>query len=1159
MTSVRSEALAWQPAGRRSAVLSVERTRVRVPFHAVGIAPAFLLAIWLTRNWFLSGALPAGTDMLGFVSRAAQNRGLHQSLSLWDPASWGARRTLTIESLLGVLSSVTGDPVLTVKLFGLAVLAMSGITAYALAWRISPSRLSATTAGLLFLASQQSLSHWASGQLNVEVGIALTPLIVLLWIENVRVFSLARSCALALTAAFVVFARPDLVLYPLPFLALYVVIRLFIEPDMRTTIRNAVLTAGFTLIATAGLSAYLVLPTLTGIRARWLTGNGLFAVQQLIDRSLGSYQSLLGFAREIGYLAFTGQETWTSHPWFPFWLYAACASICVLLAYAGVAVVREERTVFLAASAVLGTFMAKGIRAPLGNPFLWLVEHAPVFGNLRDPNRWLIPQAVAYAVLAGLTIAWLARRLPTRMAGRAAAAAILCVALLPVAPTLLTGFRTVSVSREQHELMSTIAPDPQQSLVASVPYGQTYRFVKQRGYDGWEHDLGSESVAFTGHPAVGEGGWDQQAANTVAFTGTLLRRGDPAATSLLGTLGVKYLLDFSYPATEPDLLSGSGPFAQQHAVASIPGLEPMAKNPAGTVFRLPSFTPVVSFRPRIALVLGGSAGMAAFADAQPTELHSWAVFTADDVLANSGITGLLALAKRADELVVADTTPNDVAILASPPVASLDGMTSNPGLQAETHNILSDASTRLGSLADGTTPPATSDVQKASTTFHIGRPEKLELWARMRSGASAARLSFSLDGIPVGSVTPVTAVGGGFRWYRIASPTLSPGVHRLTVRAGASLFGRTYELDQAKLISPLSRGALDHVFSRLLQTHRNQILYSYTPAQFQRPLGPGKLGHGVDPTPENVRDFWRLIGSGRGQVQATMTTQGPLIALNPTRRYHTFVEHDFGRPLDWSGIDHLFLRFRGDGRGATYRLLVDFNHAHHSSASLLFRDEHAGWSTLVFGGVGIGSGKSQDWSHVISIRLATDNRSTSALVGLGELRVSLGAKQTLRLPLVPVAKTRQATFGTGRQAIKGGAHALALHLSPRLLASNERVIVAPLEHADAPVPPQVAFTRTGPTGYSFSFRSRTPGVLMLDQSYDPRWQLKAAGRTLEPVSTFGLVNGYLLPAGDYTGSIAFNGESVGELGAGVSGVSLLLLIGLALWTTRTGRRARGLL
>jgi hypothetical protein len=1117
-----------------------------------------LLATWLTRHWFLSGALPAGTDMLGFVSRAAQNRGLHQAISLWDPAGWGARRTLTIESLLGVLSSITGDPVLTVKLFALGVLVTSGVTAYALAWRIGESRLGAATAGLLYLASQQSLSHWASGQLNVEVGIALTPLIVLLWMDNVRSFSVARACALGATAAFVVFARPDLVLYPLPFLALYVVIRMTLRPDARATIRSAALTAGFTLVSTIALSAYLVVPAVAGIRARWLTGSDLFGVQQLIDRSLGAYQSLLGFAREIGYLAFTGQETWTSHPWFPFSVYAVCASVCVVLAYAGPAILREERTIFLGATAVLATFMAKGVRSPVGDPFLWLVRHVPVFGNLRDPNRWLIPQTVAYAVLGGITLAWLAKRLPSRATGAAAAGAVMTVALLPVAPTLLTGFRTVSVSNEQKQLLSAIGSDHQQALVASVPYDQTYRFVKQAGYSGWEHDLGSESVAFTGHPTVGDGGWDQQSADTVAYTATLMHRGDPAVAGLLGTLGVKYLLDFSYPATAPNLLAEGGPFAQQRTVARLSGLHSLVSNRAGTLYLLPSFAPALSFRPRIALIFGGRDGIAAFADASHVHLRHWAVYTADDVLAHGGIAGLLDLAKRADELVVADTDPNDLAVLASPEIAGLDGISSDPGLAAKTQIISSDASTRIGSLASETTPPAASGAHRVTTTFRVAQTERLELWARVRSNPSAARLTFELDGRSVGSLTPVTVVGGGFRWYRIASPTLLPGLHRLTARANASTLGRAFELDQAKLISPPSRRALDRLFTRLLRQHRNRILYSYTPTATQRPLQSTALDRGAtDVSPVAPRDFWRIIEPAR--VQSTPVPKGVLLGLNPTRRYHTFAEHAFGRTLDWSGIDHMFLRFRGVGQGATYRLLVDFNRAHRNSASLLFSDVHAGWSTLVFGGVGIGSAKSQDWSHVISIRLATDDRSTSALVGLGKLRVSLGGKRTLRLPLVPVAKKRLATFGNGRQAVKGGAHTLTLRLSPRLLASNERVIVAPVAPANAPAPPQVAFTHVGPTSYRFSFRSRTPGVLMLDQSYDPRWQLKAAGRTLEPISTFSLVNGYLLPAGDYTGSITFSGESVAELGAGVSGVSLLVLIGLAVWTTRTGRRARRLL
>jgi hypothetical protein len=51
-----------------------------------GHAPPLLLllavTLWLTRGFLLSSQLPAGTDMLGFVSRSAQNATVTNALSL---------------------------------------------------------------------------------------------------------------------------------------------------------------------------------------------------------------------------------------------------------------------------------------------------------------------------------------------------------------------------------------------------------------------------------------------------------------------------------------------------------------------------------------------------------------------------------------------------------------------------------------------------------------------------------------------------------------------------------------------------------------------------------------------------------------------------------------------------------------------------------------------------------------------------------------------------------------------------------------------------------------------------------------------------------------------------------------------------------------------
>ena len=1150
MTAAQLEGV-LRPAWARWTMRNAAAT-VRLSPHVRGLGGLVVAALWLTRHWLLSGALPAGTDMLGFVSRAEQNRGLGRALSLWDPAAWGGRRTITLESLLGLATSVTRDPILTVKLFSLLLLLSSGVCAYALAWRVSGSRLASFFAGLLYMGSQESLAHWASGHVNVEVGIALTPLLLLFWIDGVRTFSVARGCALAFTASFVVLARPDLLLYPIPFMVLYVPVRIVLGPGGCRTLQNAARTAALAVAGTFALSLYILVPALDGIRAHWLSGGGLFDLSQLVGRSVSAYTSLLGFAREIGYLAFTGQQTWSSHPWLPFWMYAGCASLVVALAYVGVAIRRDEYVLYLGAAALIAGFMAKGIRGPVGDPYLWLVHHVPVFGDLRDPNRWEIIESLAYAVLAGVAASAVERRLRSYgSASVVATAGVAILVLLPAGPTLVAGLKTVPVTAGQEKLLSAVRGDSQQSLVASVPYDQTYRFVDRKMYSGWEHDLGSESATFTNHAALGDGGWDLQSADTVAFTSTLLRQRDPAFAKLLGTLGIEYLVDFAYPETAPHLLAAGGPFSQQKAISGLPGLQAVVSNSAGVLFRLNAFSPIVSFRPHVALVLGGRAGLSAFADLRSIDLRSWAVFTADDVLAHGGMRELLSLARRADALVVDDATPRDLAVLAAPAVASLPGITSDPGLDQETQIVPSDASVRLGSLANEDAVPARILRSSSSVTFRSVLPQTLELWARVRSNESPARLEFGVDGSHIASLLPLTAVGGGFRWYLVATRPFSVGTHRVRVSADSSQFGRAYEVDEAKLVDPSTVDRLTSQFTGLVRSSAAKSIVSYTPSQIQPPLSVTSLGSNSLEVTTSRPGFWRVVGSSR--IQSESTANAFVVTLAPHRRYHTFVEHIYGRGLNWSGFDHLILRFRGTGNGATYRLVVDFNRAHLGSAAFLFEDRRSGWQTAVFGGLGAVGGGAR-WSHVTAIRVAADDRNAPGVLALGSLRASRAASRELRLPIAPSLAKRVAVFGGSRIVVPAGANRIKVKLSRFTLGSPSRVILEPAREPFSPAPPHVLFVRTGVASYRFHVSTPVAGVLMFAQAFDPRWHAVVAGYQLPHVSTYALANGYLLPPGSYTGTIRFVGNGAAGLGAGLSALSAIGLLGIAFGSGRVRRR-----
>jgi protein-S-isoprenylcysteine O-methyltransferase Ste14 len=86
--------------------------------------------------------------------------------------------------------------------------------------------------------------------------------------------------------------------------------------------------------------------------------------------------------------------------------------------------------------------------------------------------------------------------------------------------------------------------------------------------------------------------------------------------------------------------------------------------------------------------------------------------------------------------------------------------------------------------------------------------------------------------------------------------------------------------------------------------------------------------------------------------------------------------------------------------------------------------------------------------------------------------------------------------------------------------------------------------KTGTAQYTVSFDAPRQGVLVFDQAYDSRWRFNAEGRKFLPASpVMALTNGFVVPAGHYTGSVGFAGRQLTAIGAGV-GLLAVLLIGL---------------
>jgi hypothetical protein len=1129
--------------------------------HAVGLGVIGLLALWLMRRLLFSSAFPAGTDMLGFISRAQENASWGQIFNVWSPSSLGAPRQFTLDNVLGLLTMLTGDPVVSVKLLAFTTLVASGAFTYMLAWRWYSNTCVATLAGLLYMTSQASLSRWGSGQLNIEMAIAAAPLIVYLWAECIDAPTMRRALIFSLGVSALMLVRLDMILYVAPFLGLYVVIRAVAAPRPGLTGRNLIATTRVALPATITINLYQIVPALGGVRASWLSTGHLFDVNELVDRSLGAYSSLLGFGRELGYLAFTGQQTWFSHPWVALWIYLALASVTVGIAYSAVWRHREPRTLFLLAAALLATFLAKGVRDPLGAPYLWSVDHLPIFGNLRGPNRWLIVQALSYSLLAAIgvdhLVTWLSRRWTRARESRRplvalAAAGLIAALLVPVGPTLVSGFRTWRPDAQQVALMKRVARDDSSFRVATVPYDQTIRFLDQGSYHGFEHDLGAESPIWTRRAAIGDGGWNQRAADFVAYSSSLLRQADPAYQELLGAVGTKYLVKFNYPATSAHLQSLKRPLYQQHAVADMPGFARMAKTDRGDLYALKGWSPMVSFRPNMALILGGGAGLASLANLRGIDMRAWAAVTADDALDRGGLVALLKLVHEANLILLGDEQLQDLAVQASAPVARVPGITSGPELDRKTQLLPSDGSTRSGSLSDKSIPPPGAKASAAATLRIQGSSKQLELWVRVKTGPTAGTLRLQVDGKTVRELTPLAVEAGGFRWLNARTMAFAPGAHRIAVEGTRSAYGQSFEVDEARLVEPVDRRAALAKLTGALGRAKGKIAYSLDLDDAQK-WSPAQDYFSPADTIGDPTSFWRPVDTG-----VAGTPRAGTVSINFTgrRKLYTFAYHNFSEPQDWTNRPYISLRYRGTGSGRTYLFIVDFDKAGRNSAVYSFVDSGVDWQTRAFSlPTPIRREGRTGWPHVVSLRLAANSKSfVGSGLQLGALRLSHALTQLpLTYPVLPSSRRRTAMLTSSRGGFSrdfARIPAFSAELSARLphtvLGEGFRLVVpptAPLRQYPA-VP--VRFRQTSPTNYDFSFTSRRPGVLVLSQGYHPKWSVSSKGAGGSSLPVFSATNGFVFGPGGHSGSIGFKGQRFAWWGltltlAALAGIVFLLV------------------
>jgi hypothetical protein len=1164
-------------------VKAVATARSRCAPHVPGVGLLVAVTIAAMRRFIFTGGIPAGTDMLGFISRSAQNASLGQILDAWSPSSFGARRVFNFDNILGALTLLLRNPMATVKLLDAVTLLGAGVAAYALAWAWYKSRLAATSTGLLYMLSQASLTHWGSGMLNIEIVIALAPVMLLTWSSCLQRFTVGRAAGFTFAVGTGLLIRADQVLYVAPFLVLYAATVLTVRDRFRARLANMARTLAIAGPGVLALNAAWLVPSLTGYRAQYETLRQFFSLGSLSARSLGLYPSLLGFGREIGYFGFTGTETWFSYPGLPLGAYYALASLIPVLAYLALRWHRERRTVFLALAAVLATLAAPGTRPPLGWLYLWSAQHIPIVGNLRDPNRWLIAQAIAYALLASLTIdraaraaipalhrlnpRWRPTRLRDPVVCGAVACALLAIGLVPVLPTLAIGLRTWHVTKPQQALLSQIRQAPRADRVASIPFDQDYRYVVQGSYQGYEHDLGYESALFTGRQDIGDGSWNQRSASFVAYETSLLTQRDPAFVSMLASAGVSRLMSFHYPLVAPQALNETvGPYTQQRDAAGLPGLTPLLTNPAGTDYAIAGAASPLSLRRNIAVILGGSQGVSALADRPGVTLSDWAVFTAGDVIATRGYPALLALMRQADVVLLADERPVDIAVEGTTPIAELTGITSDPQLDRLETDVPTDQAEQAGSLDDPAVPIPQPGPVSSSSTFSVRSPRRVEIWARVLANPQAAAIEASVDGARAGAVTPVTLGTGGFEWVRVATVNAGPGVHHVTLSAVPSKFGDTYEVEESRVLDPGVLAAAEEQLGRVLADRASRVAYSFDLADVAK-WSWASLASRLNPAAalSFSSRAWTVPANSGTAVTTTAAPDGataPQVTARSGRSVYTVAKLRYPRPQDWTNVPYVYLEFKGSDSGNRYGVSFHFGPGSNDTANYVITDNSSGWRTLAFPTAHPGSVSGvTDWSRVQAVGIALPSKSQSGTFALSIPQPS-SPVVSLTVPLPLQAGTQQFGATGPKPDCVGGARSPALNwhgagtLVVPVTSLNPSCSIFAGSRAGYRQLPAAAvrLQRTGTESWSYSFSARQPGVLVWTQAYDPRWVLSGAGLRQAPFPVLALLDGYFVGPGHHAGTIAFAGGSSTLAGIATTVLAAVLLLLIVIVCRRWARR-----
>lgn len=1121
-----------QPSGATPDPLQA-RLRRAVTYHGLPVAMLVAATLVLFRTW-LGSRFPGGTDSGFLYSGLAfyRTHGL-QLFTVWLSTPFGQVSQYSVYWLLSLLTAVFQGTLFTYKLAAVVIELLSALGMYAVSWSWSRSRLGALAAAIVYSFSPLAVSQWMSGHIDVQISLALGPLMLWCIVRILDTGSLRAAVGLGLCGSALLLLTTGQAAYWLLAVAIVVIGKLLTAGrGVLAMLRRTVPAALAALAVSAAASTVQLLPWLSGARAAFAGGQNL-AIETLAEHakySLPFAQGVLGVARE-SWLPPADNLSFTS---FGSLLYIVPQAIVLVVAALSVLTRRATFAAILLLLTVTGWFLAAGPFGPAAGLYTAIWQHVVYFRELRVPNRWLMVSLFSVASMLALSVSAVTSRLSgspgklsgspgkhavrqgsgpaadrhgrtvhlPRLPGGPTRALLHSVSLAAVAASLLVvnagtilaqGLPTINPPTAYAAAYRALAQVPGDWRVLTIPFGQAWMGGPAYGdYEGAMADLGIVSSFYDGHSVVSNGGWDPNASQFTTFLTDVMNQGaDRHLAPLLGAAGIRYIV------VNPEL-PVQAPWGQANFIARQAGLKRVSSSHGVTVYENPFARSQITQATSSCVIAGGYTVLEDLTEDPSFSFRTTAVYFADQVVRTGGWQALTRLVASSHCLIVGPGAAGELTVLRDSEASVQATSIAPANWRSGKIHPLQDSQ---ASAADWLMIPPGGQLTWNAPVTAAGQ---YSVWVRILRRPGAAQVKVSVNGAAAGSIKPALSANVGYQWLHTGKAQLQGG-HAHIVLTGLSS-GTSPQIAEIALVPGNGTANPLDSFQRswLVEDHTaaDASLYSQSSVDWSH---PETTGH------------WRVTAGSKG-------VQGPqgsvtLTPVDVNRQYFSLASAPI--PAVINPAEPLAFRFQGPGNDATFTLTLLFRNGYHKSFTFV---DSTSQPQMLF--ITPQSGDPATLPSSLSVRAPNQLLSSGTGVPdwhqLKEVALSAGSQ----------------TWPGGKIQIAGPYPLKVSHTLPYFTGHLPAATSAPVAGARLATPLVAA---------SAQVRDLRPGILDFSQSYDPHWQLTGQQATLHTVE-LGFENSFVVDKPADRAALTYSAAAVGETGTLISLVVwCLALMSLLFW------------